>query len=324
MLTTRPHTAYRAFGLTIASEFPLPELIVLADAPDLAGAENTVPAGVPPFDIEIVEADLVARYDKLAEGVNRFIVRKGLVLFRIPHAGIFAVENGRSIKVCPDSGADAGEIRLLILGTCMGAALMQRGLYPLHGSAVEIGGKAYAFIGESGAGKSTLASAFLNQGFRLLTDDVIPVSITSDSIPVVTPSYPQQKLWQESLDHFGVTDHRYDSIYGRHEKYLIPVLSSYCDQPLPLAGIFELSADGGGPRATAEPLGKLERIHTLFTHTYRNFLLPGLGLTEWHFGVSSVLALKTAGYRLRRPSGGFSAEELRSLVLQLIRTEGSP
>ena len=52
------------------------------------------------------------------------------------------------------------------------------------------------FVGDSGAGKSTLASAFLNRGYQLLSDDVIPVSLSQNHIPMVTPSYPQQKLWQ--------------------------------------------------------------------------------------------------------------------------------
>ena len=44
-----------------------------------------------------------------------------------------------------------------------------------------------------------LASAFLNRGYQLLSDDVIAVSLSQEeSIPFVTPSYPQQKLWQES------------------------------------------------------------------------------------------------------------------------------
>ena len=54
---------------------------------------------------------------------------------------------------------------------------MQRKVLPLHGSAIAINGKAYAIIGDSGAGKSTLALAFLNRGYRLLTDDVIAVSL---------------------------------------------------------------------------------------------------------------------------------------------------
>ena len=54
----------------------------------------------------------------------------------------------------------------IFLGTCMGALLMQRKIFPFHGSAIAINGKAYAIVGDSGAGKSTLASAFLKKGIN--------------------------------------------------------------------------------------------------------------------------------------------------------------
>ena len=63
----------------------------------------------------------------------------------------------------------------------MGAILMQRRLLPLHGSAIAINGKAYAIVGDSGAGKSTLASAFLNKGYQLISDDVIAVSLSQEN-----------------------------------------------------------------------------------------------------------------------------------------------
>ena len=105
----------------------------------------------------------------------------------------------------------------------------------------QLDGKVYAIVGDSGAGKSTLASAFLKQGYKLLSDDVIAVSVSQENpIPYVTPSYPQQKLWQESLNIFGMENSNYRSIYGRENKYCIPVTKALLRHPLPLAGVFEL------------------------------------------------------------------------------------
>ena len=56
------------------------------------------------------------------------------------------------------------------------------------------------------------------------------------NIPFVTPSYPQQKLWQESLNKFGYGNRVIiDPIYGRETKYCIPVSSQYSNDPLPLS-----------------------------------------------------------------------------------------
>ena len=41
---------------------------------------------------------------------------------------------------------DEDIIRLYILGTCMGAILMQRKILPLHGSAIAINGKAMRLL----------------------------------------------------------------------------------------------------------------------------------------------------------------------------------
>lgn len=60
------------------------------------------------------------------------------------------MEQGKRIVVSPIPGADERKVRLFILGTCMAVIMMQRGILPLHGSAVVIDGWAYAFVGHSG------------------------------------------------------------------------------------------------------------------------------------------------------------------------------
>ncbi|WFR62136.1 hypothetical protein P9222_28415 [Paenibacillus amylolyticus] len=86
------------------------------------------------------------------------------------------MEQGKRIVVSPIPGADEKKVRLFILGTCMAVIMMQRGILPLHGSAVVIDGWAYAFVGYSGAGKSTLSAALASRGYPLLTDDVVALT----------------------------------------------------------------------------------------------------------------------------------------------------
>src|SRR6185436_17962029 len=57
-----------------------------------------------------------------------------------------------------------------------GAVLQQRGLLPLHASALLLGAGAIALLGPSRAGKSTLAAALARRGHPVLADDVVPVS----------------------------------------------------------------------------------------------------------------------------------------------------
>ena len=89
----------------------------------------------------------------------------------------------------------------------------------------------------AGAGKSTLAAAFLNIGHQLLSDDVIAISLSQDDRLVVTPSYPQQKLWENSIVHLGMETNSYNPLYKEVNKYAVPVAATFCSDQIPLAGV---------------------------------------------------------------------------------------
>jgi hypothetical protein len=307
MLSTANKIVYKAFGLNVMSEIPLPELIDEADQIDK-------------IDIVIKIADLTDLWKELSEPNRNFSVRGNSVIFQVPNTAIFYINNGNEILVSPMNDSDEDHIRLYVLGTCMGALLLQRKILPLHGSAIDINGKAFAIVGDSGAGKSTLASAFLNKGYQLLSDDVIPVSISNQNIPTVTPAYPQQKLWQESLNAFGMKSNDYRPIFDRETKFAIPVTTQFATKSLPLAGVFELSkADINNIKIS--PILNLERLRTLFNHTYRNFLIARLGLLDWHFHKTVNIASQIQFYQIQRPIEGFTADALSSLILKTINKE---
>lgn len=305
MLDTINNVMYKAFGLTVQSEIALPELPQkLVERKDEA-------------DIIIQIDDIYNLWYKLSSPQNKFVITEDLVMFDIPDIAILSIQEGKKITVTPRKRYDEDIIRLYILGTCMGAILMQRRIFPLHGSAVAIDGKAYVFIGDSGAGKSTLATTFLNRGYQLLSDDVIAISFSKDKIPFVTPAYPQQKLWQESLTAFGMETSQYRSIYGRETKYTVPVPSQYFAEPLPLAGVFELIKTEN-ENIEVHRIQGLDKLKAFSYHTYRNFLIPGLGLREWHFSTSASIVDQINIYQLCRPISGFTAHQLASLILTII------
>ncbi|MGJ9459031.1 HPr kinase/phosphorylase [Oceanobacillus sp. CF4.6] len=300
------NTGYKAFGVTISSEFQLPELqqIELKNTPEITIQKNV----------------LTFLWSQLSEPDKHFYVQQNLCMFQVPEVAIFKIENGNTITVSPYNDSQEDQIRLYILGTCMGALLMQRRILPLHGSAIAIDGKAYAIVGDSGAGKSTLASAFLNRGYQLLSDDVIPISLSNQGTPIVTPAYPQQKLWQESLTAFGMESQGLRPIIDRESKFAIPVADQFVSEPLPLAGVIELTKNNYD-EIEMIPIQNLERLHTLFTHTYRNFLISRSGLMEWHFATTANIVNKIVFYQLRRPTDRFTAHELVDIILSKFKSE---
>lgn len=304
MLHTASKIVYKAFGFTIVSEINLPEL------PKLDYKDNKI-------DISIGFSDLTMKWSELAEPNHFFVVTGELVMFQIPNVAIFSVQGGEEILVSPIGEVKEDQLRLYILGTCMGTLLMQRRILPLHGSAVEINGKAYAIVGDSGAGKSTLASAFLQKGYQLISDDVIPVTLSKDHTPFVTPAYPQQKLWQESLQAFGLTSDKLRPIVERETKFAVPVTQQFAADKLPLSGIFEL-VKTENESISISPISSFNCLQTLFNHTYRNFLLAPSGLMEWHFSFIAKLIDTIQVYTICRPSFQFTAHELTKLIISNI------
>ncbi|TFE22647.1 HPr kinase/phosphorylase [Cohnella luojiensis] len=311
MIQTVYSHLYKAFGFRVASEMTLPELPELQDIGD----------GKEPADIVITIADLSEEWSRLALPNRKTFVIENRVMFQIADTATYCILNGKSIIVSPMKGADEDRIRLYILGSCMGALLFQRRVLPLHGSAVAIDGKAYAFIGDSGAGKSTLASAFLQRGSPLVSDDVIAVSLSPDQAPWVTPSYPQQKLWQESLDGLGMERTLYRPIFQRENKFTVPVPALFYPEPLPLAGVFEL-IKSDKDSIQIQKIRNLERLSILYQHTYRNSYISRLGLMEWHLGMTAKMTNKLEVFRLQRPISGFTAPDLVSLILTTLDKEG--
>ena len=309
MISTAHTFVYKAFGLSVSSEIPLPELPSIKLEGCLA-------------DITVKRIDLNNLWSELSSDHDYFVIKENQIMFQVPEIGIFLIQNGNEICISPILDLYDKHLRLYILGTCMGAVLMQRKVLPLHGSAIAINGKAYAIVGESGAGKSTLASAFLHKGLQLLSDDVIPVTLSSDNTPIVTPAYPQQKLWIESLNQFGMNAEDYQPIVERETKFAVPVFSQFASEPLPLGGIFELTKTED-ERIELHPIKKMERFLTVFQHTYRNFFIEDSGLMDWHFNTSAKIVNKINLYKLTRPQSRFTAHELADCILAIIEKEVS-
>ncbi|MBB3108555.1 hypothetical protein FHS18_000583 [Paenibacillus phyllosphaerae] len=293
---------YEAFGLQIRSQVAMPELVLTMDPSK-------------PVDVDILLTDLNPEWQKYGVTTNDFVVDGNKLYFCIEDTALYCIEDGTHIKISTLEGYDEDKLRLFTLGTSMGVLLLQRNVLPLHGSAIEIDGKAYLIVGESGAGKSTLAAALISRGYRILSDDVIPVTINEETQEVlITPSYPQQKLWQESLDRLGMNDQQYQPLYQELTKFAIPVTEHYHRESVPLGGIFELNKTEGDQLELLTIEG-LQKLPVFQFHTYRNFLIPLMRKMDWHFQLTAQIASQIEMFRIRRPESVFTVEQLVDFVL---------
>jgi hypothetical protein len=114
-------------------------------------------------------------------------------------------------------GVSDQDLCTFLLGSAVGALLIQRGMLVLHGNALEKDGRAVVCMGHSGAGKSTLAYALMQQGWRLLADDLVAVSPDG----LVLPGIPRIKLWHDAAKAFGLDPVQLPPIRQGMHKYLL-------------------------------------------------------------------------------------------------------
>ncbi len=143
---------------------------------------------------------------------------RGDLRLQVEGVARFRIQGGDRIAFEPwrDDG-DPRDLRTFLLGSAVGALLIQRGMLVLHGNALEKDGRAIVGLGPSGAGKSTLAYALMREGWRLLADDL--VAITPEGL--VLPGIPRIKLWHDAARAFGLDPASLPPIRQGLNKYLL-------------------------------------------------------------------------------------------------------
>jgi len=288
--------AYICYGLTAASDWPLPECLQARQCvePDIRFIRGLVPEnGIDSVSNGAYEQSNECEFWLNIEGVARYWIR-----------------HGKEIIIEPYPGADEESIRVFLLGSAIGALLFQRGLLLIHGNAIEVDGGCLVCVGGSGAGKSTLAAAFLQQGYRLLADDVVPV--TGDGM--ATPGFPRIKLWGETARQFGIETDGLRRIMPDMDKYNVPLGERFCETPLPVRWVYVLEPSEDED-FKLEPFEGMARFEPLHENTYRVHFLEAMALKPRHLQQVAKLAANIRMAKIRRPVLGFRLEELVRFIL---------
>jgi hypothetical protein len=287
---------YQVFGLQIESELLLSELVT----------NNAKP-------------DVYVRFGKISEIIDRHslsgICYKSDIqkfLLRVDGVAQYLIENGNSITIDRSEGGSDEEIRLFLLGSAFGALIHQRGMFPLHGSAVVVNNQALVFSGISGAGKSTLAAGFVKRGYKLLADDVCVVTLDIDGRPIVHPAYPQMKLWADSVLNLGHKSMVIKNISKKISKISLPFTAEFFNTPLTLRGVYIISKGEG--HVEVMELHGTQRINAIKGNTYRQNFMMGDDNTESQnkhlVAISNHCFIKN----LIRPPKGFHISKLIEVV----------
>ena len=143
----------------------------------------------------------------------------------------YLVTKGREIVVDPDASALPLDVRAYLLGAIFVVLCQQRGLLPLHASAVAGKSGVVAFLARSGQGKSTLAAHLAQRGFRVLADDVCLIDATQPAAMVI-PTAPWLKLWRNSLENLGGQAKGLERVFSDDDKYRLPLVPLFEPEPI--------------------------------------------------------------------------------------------
>lgn len=302
------HYSYEAYGLRVCSAIEIPELppaTHAADASEVDIGGGDVPTRLEPVDYE--------QHDATSQGENYLIISEGRVLLNVDGVGRYLVEGGTKVTIDPEPGASEHEIRVFLLGTCVGAILHQRGAFVLHASGIGTEQGAVLFAGRSGAGKSTLLAEFLERGYRMLVDDVCAVRLESNQL-IVAPSYPRTRVWSDTAAEFQIDTTGLQPTLSDMAKFERQLPDQFWPTPLKPRAVFELigpSADG----MTFTPLSPMEALPRLISHTYRKMMLDALGIRRHHFDLASAVASTVPIFRVTRPQHGFSVAAIADRIV---------
>jgi hypothetical protein len=293
------HT-YFAYGLTIHSGLPLPEL----QPSDATQADVTIQIRS--------ERDFASEPDCPETELSSL---PGGVRLLWKQIGQYTVLDGKTVCIDRPPGVQDRELRLPLLGSVISMLLTQRGFLVLHASAINVNGRAAVFVGQKGQGKSTMAATLYQRGHHLLSDDVVAVDLSQPGQPRVVPGFPQFKLWPDAVTHCLQEDPTdLPQVHGLLEKRSRLAFDRFSPDAIPLDTVYVL---GSGETVAIQSLTPQMAIAELLTHSYaarfgKDFLQGQLA--AHHFQQCMHLAQQIPILGLERPRDIAQVPQVAHLV----------
>ena len=231
------------------------------------------------------------------------MLREGAFMFHARDGHLFRYRRGEGVFADASRAEDPAARRLWLEGTVHAAVAALNGLMPVHASAIEVKGQAWALLGPSGAGKSTLATALATgvsgPHYPLHCDDTMVLDLSGPQ-PLALPGHKAAKL-----DRGAVALSRAragQAVAGDRAKHYADDVPRTGEDSLPLAGLVVLEWNDGDdvslvPASLSHAVAALATPHyTLDLYAAANHLGP-----REQMRALAGIAEKSRNYRLLRP-----------------------
>jgi hypothetical protein len=286
---------YSLSGLRIVSDFPLSGLQICDD--ETSASEKIlirrapIPDGLTSATATLRDGQYIGEYN----GTE--------VLIDIPAAGRFLVRRGQEILIDPAPSSDHGEIRAWLLGIAFGLLCHQRGITPLHASAIDVADGCAAFIGESGDGKSTLVAALAQRGYPVICDDVCFLQLGADQDVRVWPGIGRIRLCDDAKAALGYDGPGIEREMPGSNKYFVPITPPQTPlEPRRLRRVYELERAAGNTSKVTRLRG-VAAVEALMHNVYGLRGAECMGYKPQAFRSCSAVARDVQVFRFTRPLG---------------------
>ena len=214
------------------------------------------------------------------------------------------------------------DVALYLLGPIIGFMLRLRGTTCLHASGAVLNGQSFALTGPSGAGKSTLAASLAADGYSVLTDDILPLTIEKDEI-YTHSGYSRLRLFPNSFENLQELPNSLPLLTPSWNKCYLDLASESFKLykfPTILKVIYIIDWSMNNSVPLIESLEGASALTFLAANTYRNDLLsPEMRASEFVF--LSQLLSRVKVKKLHTVNNISAVPQLRDLLLKDFRIE---
>jgi hypothetical protein len=213
---------------------------------------------------------------------------------------------------------DYRDVRLVGVGFAWW--LLRQGRIPLHSGALQLNGDVVLFTAESGMGKSSLMSAFVSQGYPLVSDDFVAIRQDPATGRVVAASaYPQMRLWPNSVSQFFGDPADHPTVFEEGDKRRVRIddgLGRFAAGEYPIHRMYLLErreeSDG---EILQEQLNGTDAFMTMLASMIMGARFPMSELAPIWDAVQAFTS-QVPFYRLSYPSGWEHVPHLQARILE--------
>lgn len=295
---------YTLYGTKLISDVAFPQLVKVS---------SFDPDAVP--HITIKEGKLPAKYLFDRNCYSDFLQNESYLSNSFCY---LYVENGNSITYQRKNNASDAVLNPYILGWGIAMLFHQRGMLAIHCSCVANEKGAMLISGYSGSGKSTTTAYLLENGYRLMADDIAMLDISDKNHIMAYPAFPYQKLCRDAAERHKLSLDDMIYIDETKDKFLVPYEGSFSLEPERVRSIVVLSA-----RNTSQVLSEeLSGIEKWYACLDALFLGPLLGdrVHSAEYGKPCLdLASACPVYKITRPYASDTRKEIFNVIQSIIR-----